>query len=66
MFFSCKMNQEEPCYCTEEYRPVCAGGNQYSNKCKAKFEGFNENEILEILTQEELDTVMLVEVNCSL
>ena len=66
MLFSCKMNQDEPCFYTEEYRPVCTGGNQYSNKCKAKCEGFNENEISEILTQEKLDTGVQVKVNCPL
>ena len=65
LLFSCNHNTEE-CFCTEEYNPVCAGYNQYSNPCKAKCDGFENSEITILLTQEEINTGMLVEVNCSI
>lgn len=63
--FSCNHNTEE-CFCTEEYNPVCAGNNQYSNPCKAQCDGFENSEITILLTQEEINSGMLVEVNCSI
>lgn len=61
----CKKKNEplEDCLCIEIYAPVCAGGQQYSNVCKAQCDGFTENEIIPIEIPEE---GMIVEVNCSL
>lgn len=61
---SCK--SEEICICTKEYNPVCAGDNQYSNPCLAKCDGYKDSEITVLLSQEEVDTGMLISVDCSL
>lgn len=64
LFISCT---EDECLCTEEYMPVCAGGVQYSNVCKATCAGFEESEISTIqIPQEEIDRGILVSVDCSL
>ena len=62
--FSCK--SEEICICTEEYNPVCAGDNQYRNPCFAKCDGYKDSKITVLLSQEEIDTGILIEVDCSL
>ena len=46
LFFSCKKQQQEPCLCTKEYRPVCAGGQQFSNPCLAECAGYDPDEIV--------------------
>ena len=62
--FSCK--SEEICTCTEEYKPVCAGDNQYRNPCFAKCDGYKDSEIIILLSQEEIEIGMLISVDCSL
>ena len=62
--FSCK--SEEVCICTEEYNPVCAGDNQYRNPCFAKCDGYKDSEITMLLSQEEIDTGILITVDCSI
>ncbi len=62
--FSCK--SEEVCICTEEYNPVCAGDNQYRNPCFAKCDGYKDSEISVLLSQEEIDTGILITVDCSI
>ena len=57
LLFSCNHNTEE-CFCTEEYNPVCAGYNQYSNPCKAQCDGFENSEITILLTQEEISSLL--------
>ena len=47
--------------------PVCAGGEQYSNFCKATCAGYSEDEISVIeIPQEEIDRGILISVDCSL
>ena len=66
LFISCA-DKEDPCFCTEEYMPVCAGGEQYSNFCKATCAGYSEDEISVIeIPQEEIDRGILISVDCSL
>jgi hypothetical protein len=62
--FSCK--SEEICTCTDEYNQVCAGDNQYRNPCFAKCDGYKDSEITVLLSQEEIDTGILIDVGCSL
>ena len=62
--FSCK--SEEVCICTEEYNPVCACDNQYRNPCFAKCDGYKDSEISVLLSQEEIDTGILITVDCSI
>jgi hypothetical protein len=62
--FSCK--SEEICTCTDKYNPVCARDNQYRNPCFAKCDGYKDSEITVLLSQEEIDTGILIEVDCSL
>jgi hypothetical protein len=62
--FSCK--SEEICICTEEYNPVCAGDSQYSNPCFAKCDGYKDPEITVLLSKEEIETGILISVDCSL
>ena len=57
---------EEVCICTEEYNPVCAGDNQYRNPCFAKCDGYKDSEISVLLSQEEIDTGILITVDCSI
>ena len=59
-------SREVDCVCTEEYNPVCAGDTQYRNPCLAKCDGHKESEITILLTQELIDTGILVSVDCSL
>ena len=61
---SCK--SEVICICSEEYNPVCAGDNQYRNPCFAKCDGYKDSEITVLLSQEEIDTGILISVDCSL
>jgi len=65
LIFSCKKKETPPCVCTEDYNPVCAGGNQFPNPCAALCEGFEEDELTYLLTQEQINTGLLVEVDCS-
>ena len=62
--YCCKSG--EICICTKEYNPVCAGDNQYSNPCLAKCDGYKNSEITVLLSQEEIETGILIEVDCSL
>ena len=62
--FSCK--SEEICTWTDEYNPVCAGDNQYRNPCFAKCNGYKDSEITVLLSQEEIETGILISVDCSL
>tara|TARA_B100000925_G_scaffold49964_1_gene32562 strand:+ start:1628 stop:1891 length:264 start_codon:yes stop_codon:yes gene_type:complete len=66
LFISCS-NEEQLCACTKEYMPVCAGGEQYSNFCKATCAGYSEDEISVIeIPQEEIDRGILISVDCSI
>ena len=62
--FSCK--SEEVCICTEVYNPVCAGDNQYRNPCFAKCDSYKDSEITILLSQEEINTGILISVDCSI
>jgi len=62
--YCCK--SEEIGICTEEYNPVCAGDNQYRNPCLAKYDGYKDSEITVLLSQEDIETGILIEVDCSL
>lgn len=62
---SCNQSTED-CFCTDEYNPVCAVDNQYSNPCNAKCAGYEDSEITIILTQEEIESGILVEVDCTI
>jgi len=62
---SCKKETNTSCVCPEVYNPVCAGDNQYRNPCEAHCKGFYDDAITILLTQEEIDSGLLISVDCS-
>ena len=62
--YCCKLKKF--CICTEKYNPVCAGDNQYRNPCFAKCNGYKDSEIIALLSEEEIETGILISVDCSL
>jgi len=65
LIFALCCESEVNCICTDEYNPVCAGDNQYRNPCNAKCDGYKDSEITILLTQEEIETGILISVDCS-
>ena len=65
LFLGCKKQKDTPCVCTREYKPVCAGDTQYANPCMARCAGYKTAEMTFILTQAQIDSGMLVSVDCS-
>lgn len=63
---SCRSVKDDTCLCTDTYNPVCAGNTQFRNSCLAACEGYPPKEIRILLSQDEIDTGMLVSVDCSL
>lgn len=64
VFLSCK--QDEVCFCTKEYKPVCVGDNQYANTCLAKCDGYKDSDLTFLLSKEEIETGILISTDCSL
>lgn len=52
--------------CTKEYNPVCAGDIQYANSCLARCDGHKDSDISFLLSKEEIQTGILISVDCSL
>ena len=61
-----KCKKDETCICTKEYNPVCAGDIQYANSCLARCDGFKNSDISFLLSKEEIETGILISVDCSL
>ena len=62
VFLVCK--QDEFCFCTKEFNPVSAVDNQYANTCLAKCDGYKDSDITFLLSNEEIETGILISTVC--